>query len=188
MNNSKILALIAGFAACAFGQTGKYTADWANTADCPLKILGAGNAISNGKADIFGQVTLGNSSAKQITSAGLAWSIESGGFSTAVFGFGPPITLNLAPGEVVATGGQGADAAAIFKILGATPSTTGSVTLAVVVLTFSDGTEWKRELSSARRFRNTEPAEIYTQFAQKLEQLATELRAGVDPSKKKAQR
>src|SRR5487761_2574200 len=183
MNTIKCVLLIAASMFCALGQTVKYKASWANSPDCPLKILGAGFAVSGTRADVFGQVTLANASEKEVRSAQLAWSIEGGETSGLVFGFGPVMTLNLGPGDVAAAGGQGADAESTFKVLGAS-SPGGAVTLSVLVIRFTDGTEWRRELDPTRAFRDAESPKVYAPFQEKHRQLMLEMQTGGGPAKR----
>jgi hypothetical protein len=170
--------LVAASISCAPGQNVKYKAAWANTPDCSLKILGAGFTSAGVQADVFGQVTLANASKRQVTSAQLAWSIESGGAAGVVFGFGPTIALKLAPGDVVGAGAQGADVESVFKILGAMPSGGGTVTLSVVLVKYSDGTEWRREVDSGAPFKNTESPKEYAPFEEKHQELIREMQGG----------
>jgi hypothetical protein len=177
MHRLAIPALFCAIPLCLSAQTTKYKAAWANSPDCPVKILGAGVVVNGTQADIFGNVTLANASSRQVAKVQLAWSIEAGEGSLLVFGFGPIMQPDIAPGDAVAAGAQGADATAIFKTLGATAGT-GTVTRSVVSAQFGDGTEWRRAMDQKAAFRNEESPKAYERFEEKHRQIILEMQVG----------
>ena len=156
------------FASAQPGTLSSVNAGWVNDKDSPLWIVGR----TMNREDMYAKVSVINNSDRQILRAQLGWVISDKDHPDwSQLAYGLSTDLNLGPTEIREIGPLGVSFSVLQETYAKKGTIYGLVTLGVVFVKFSDGTEWTYPLAERRVFNaNVSPADITQKYGEKLKQ------------------